>query len=748
MPITSPAARNLAIELFLLLGLTFLATLFRITLSFAHPAYRPGDATAYYPAEAALQYRWAHDLAVQGKLPSVDRRAQWPEGLRFGTDITPVMEHIAAWLFRSTAPSSLSFFDFSIWFVAAVSSLGAILAYLAVRLLGGGVAGALLAAFLAGFHPCVLERVVRNFGRENFALFFVFVPVACVLALWRKQRASASLQVIILAFATISQAVAFASWHMARPLFELHALVLIFTAAFFSTTPFQLRRTVVWVISTAPFWVLLPVLQVRRYAVSPNILMLLFLGLGLLLVRQTSARLMVLAAAILARALAGAAATADDSHISEVVLAKLTHLLGKPADPNQLSPEARLMWIEAFNSPTLAALILYALPVVLALGLLGFAARHRFLARLRTETAWRGLFILFLVHTAAYLTFERLVVLFLFSAAVLVGLVASEVFKTRWRWFGFGLVLVLLVAVGGQSAAFPPIRAVEFWVREKTLPPQENAFQNRLADTQDLLHWLRSHTQRDDVVVAWFGLSSQIYAYADRPVVVQSKFENPFVRPKVLELANALYGKPEKLEDFCTKYGARYVVYEAPMVLHRGRDSYRYVAGKTFVETTSAVALMHFQPHELDAFRLVYQNRGFRVFRVTRAHETTTPLPARYGWFPLYDREWCSIDLQAPILDDSKLDEAVRKTLAIESQLVVAELFSAEGKFSESLRILRDLLGREPRLWQAAALMARIYARSGNIEAAKKACTLAEIGYPQCPELPSHLRHVEGVFKP
>ncbi|MGB9619540.1 MAG: hypothetical protein ACPL7K_03920, partial [Armatimonadota bacterium] len=419
------------------------------------------------------------------------------------------------------------------------------------------------------------------------------------------------------------------------------------------------------------------------------------------------------------------------------------HMFAKPLDPTLCSPEARLMWIEAFNSPLPAALVWQACPLLLAATLLTLMARRRIAGRLSCDPSWRALGILVFAYAGAYLTFERLVVLFAFGISIAFGLIASEALKNRLRWAAAATIFLLALFVAGQAAAFSPMRGVESWLKAKLKPPEENLFQNRLSDTCDIIQWLRKNTTYEDVIAAWFGLSSQIYAYADRAVVVQSKFENNTVRTKLVELAEALYGTPDKLGAFCRKYGARYFVYEAPMVLHHGTESYRYIAGQRAISSTSTVALLHFLPHELAEFQLVYQNRGFRVFRLRQDGEAYA-IPRSYGWFPLYDRQWCGITMDSPILDDGKLDEAVKRSIAVESQLLLAQGLLTEGKMSQSLHILRELLRLEPRLWQAAVLMVRIYLSSRNDEAAKKACRLVEIGYERCPDIPAFLRESEG----
>jgi hypothetical protein len=735
---------SLAAEIVFLMTLFALAVLFRALLSFSSPFYVPGDPTAFFPAEAGMQYRWAATFAEKGTLEARDFHAQWPEGLRFSTDILPTMELVAGWLWRWAKGYFPDFFSFALFFVAFVSSLPILLVYWAARGLGARWGGAFCGAFGAAFQPSALERVVRNFGRENFALVFVLCPIVCLWALLRlnrrcglsSSRNARLFAVVLLSASVVSQGIAFASWHMSRALFELQAGVFVFAAVVgFFPSPGAQRLVGLWFLAHLPLFFVIDPLVERRYWFSPQIVAMVVLAWGAMVAEKRTARML---AVLVAAGAWGAAhflrlAPVHDSHVSEVIVAKILHLLVKPADPRALSPEARLMWIEAFNSPSLSqALFLWGW-LAAGIAALAVAARRRIVARWRRDAAWRSLYLLVGVWTVSFVLIYRLHILLGFGLAVLWAVLVSDAVAASRRRIAVaaGVILVSFL-LGAQGAGV--LRGVP-WL-SPAAPSSPTQFVNRYADTKDILTWLRKYTAPTDVILAWFGFSSQIYAYAERPVVVQSKFENPSIRPKLVALARALYGSPDELATYCRKYGVRYVVYEAPMVLNSGKESYRYVAGVTEIPSTSSVAFMHFWPHELDDFELVYQNRGFRVFAFLGGEDAQTSRPrSTYGWYPLYDREWCGIR-RTPVLEDTKIQDALARASALELELIVAETLAASGHQSEALRRLHQLLAKEPRFWQAAVLMAKLYARSGNFAAAEKACIAAQVGYPQCPGLP------------
>lgn len=738
------------------MGVMFVAAVvYRISCSYASPYYVPGDATGFFPAEAALQYRWAHDLAMGIRALSRDQRAQWPEGLNFGVDITDLMERVAAAVWRVVAQPSDRFFEFAIAFVAVCSSAVVIVVWLAARGTGAQLVGATVAAFLVGFHPWGLGRVLRNFGRENFALAFVLLPCVLLLGMWHRRSwrprpaLPSAMAVAAVVCAAAAQAIAFASWHMARPLFELHATLLLALATFSgASTPMLRRIAAVWVLAQWPFFVLLPVLSTRDYWRAPVPLALTVWALGLTVARSRCGRILSVTGAALVYALISVVAPGgEDSHVRELVWAKVRFAFRKPSSPALLAPEARLMWIEAFNSPTLDDVIWFLGPLLgFGLGLV-WAGRARLVVRWRRDLAFQALTALTVVWIGSYLAIERFHIFALFGAAWFLGMLVSEAMHARHRGLVAAWVVLCCAVFAAQVSETLAMSQLRDLLASR-FGRAPSRFINRFADTLDLLRWLRNHTRRDDVVLAWFGLSSQIYAYADRPVVVQSKFENPHVRPKVLALSQALYGSPALMETLCRRYGVSYVVYEAPMVLDAGPESFRYVAGVERISTTMTVALMHFWPHELDGFDLVYQNRGFRVFRWRASSTPNTFSPARYGWQPLYDASWCGVGRESWI-EDEKLERALERNRFVERRLAAAQVCAASARWLEALRISEDLLREEPRLWQAALLRARVYCRTGNLTAAQKACEQVQIGFPGCEEVPPCcMRNTKGSDRP
>jgi hypothetical protein len=725
-----------------LLLLFVLVVGFRAAQSFASPFYDPAGESAFYPAEAGIQYHWANRFAAGEKLPGTDVRAQFPEGLRMAADITLFMEPVAGWTYRFIVAPLLriSFFDYSIWFIAVVSALPLLIAWGLGRVLGGSAVAGWVAAGLLALHPLGLDRVVRNFGRENFALTFVFLPLLGLAFAWRESRKPEGkdrlfrnpLVLAGILIAVVGQYIAFASWHLSRALFEVEVLALVVLSVLGGLGSVERKTVAVWLALLVPAELLIPALRERAFVLSPGVVLGHFFVLNELLVgriRRHAPRLSLLTCL-------GAAALwlrpgTQDTHLLSVTASKLKFLLQKPADPTLLSPEARMLWIEAFLSPSIEQVVTFVIPFLLLIGVATVLNFERVRSHWKESAALRFLVVLTLFWLGAFALFFRLHVMLVFNLCVLAGVLAACMESARQRAVHAGLAVVVMLFFGWQTST--PFEG-NWWRRnlEQLSPRRAEAFVNRQADTDDLLHWIRGNTGHDDVFGGWIGMSSLVYAYADRPVVVQSKFENPTVRGKLEELASALYGKEQELADFCLRYGVKFFVYEAPFLLSDSTESLRYVAGHREIETSMTVFAMHFFSYDLERFELVYQNGGFRVFQFLESDaQAYRNLPV--GWEAVFERDHYRIERGHPY-DDSQTSAVVAGIRSLEMIRAVALGLETEGRMQDAKQALELVVSREPRYWRAWLSLARLNWKQGDLPGVRNACLGAMQGYPDCPE--------------
>lgn len=136
------------------------------------------------------------------------------------------------------------------------------------------------------------------------------------------------------------------------------------------------------------------------------------------------------------------------------------------------------------------------------------------------------------------------------------------------------------------------------WIRENTPAPGSHALAEQGA------------------FVGEIGICPQLLLYTGRPVVLNSQFENAPIRSRYEAYLQALFADDETaLVAFFEKYDARFLFLNRDWATASGRNSPRYLAGRTGrVDLRANVSRLHFAPNTLDHFRPVFENGKYRIF--------------------------------------------------------------------------------------------------------------------------------------
>ena len=128
-----------------------------------------------YTLESALLFHYADQYRQTGRIPSVDERAQVPEGLRVRQELSVGKGIVAAWLYNGLGLDCMSFRLFVRRFDAAWYSLGVIPLFFFVRARTRSLTAATIAAvLLACAYTAVQRSTGVEFSRENFGLPLIF----------------------------------------------------------------------------------------------------------------------------------------------------------------------------------------------------------------------------------------------------------------------------------------------------------------------------------------------------------------------------------------------------------------------------------------------------------------------------------------------------------------------------------------------------------------------------------------------
>ncbi len=693
----------------------------------------------FYPSEATLQFYWSGIVQENGALPSKDSRIQFPEGLKHWIDTTPVLEYICGnspllSRFRTQNP-----IVYSILWIAFLSSLPILIAgYFAYsQRLDLVTLSLCLSVYL--LHPFSYLRVIGNFGRENLSYTFIFAVFVLTLIILSRKAASESSEWkprdwAEPALAAFFQWLAFSSWHMSRPFYLLLLGWISFILILGVHSPLKVRKLTLFLILTIPSYLVLPVLSSRVFALSPAAVMSYALIIWTLLPQAVRANTW-LCVAILTTPLWFALFLTDraDSHVSSIVADKLRFFLRKPADPQELNPETRLMWVEAFHSPRLSQLIAYILvPLLLICFLLkGKVSELTSIHKSNKIVLYSALMLLLAVF--GFVLFFRLHGYLNFIFCIyLVGTLKALV-PTR----NLQLLCLLIYALYTVLLQSP----LKSMIDEAVGLPQHGVTFFRQSH-MDLLQWMQDNQEFQGVYAAGIGTSAMIYAYGNQTTILQPKFENPDVRDKTIKFLKALHQKESDLLSFCKEYSVEYVLYESNWLLDSSKDSLSYTAGYPEAGIDSVIYQMHFKPTELFDFELVYQNANYRVFR--RMEPDDMYINESIGWEPVYEASYFNIDYGESIEPEDVIKAKKRiDTLYSLFSTALKELQS--GNIEQAYQFLQRVVDVEPRFYKAWIRLGEIAEATGQPAVAIQNYEKALTHSPELPKLEQKLERLKAL---
>ncbi len=575
------------------------------------PVFDPKDDTGIFYTENAFHYRYAKMAAAGVGIPAVDWKMQYPEGMHVLRDETPMMERFAGFCWRRLPHPAVPFHVYLMWLACFYSSA----TLFPIFLLGGWLwrnplAGVVASLFYALTYPFIGGVVLASYVRQDFVLPFLFLGTFLFVAAADTGRRS------LAAGAGLLLAFSFASWHMAQ--FYYSVLFAGLIVAYFAAK--DARGSIAAAAATAmaamiPVSLLFQSLRASLFVLSPPLLAGYALLAQHVLWRSLQTPFWKRLAgwvAFLALFAALALLVAHDhyarySHVYTLIFDKIRFFNVKPDNPALLGFESRVMWTSSFVSPSFRemfawlgmAWIAAAAGVWIALGQL----RARPLRAAGLVALW-----MLAVFVVLFAMIWRMDVFAAFFVCLFAGGACPREARSRQGMTAIA-VLLALVSVG-------------YWQVSRRAMATDAAPPGQ---TRPVIDFLRNKTGENDVVLALFQFSPVICAYADRPVIVHSKFENRRVREKVEEFYTSLFKSEKDFYGFCRTYGARYFVYEPSMLLDRSGGSLRYMADRLTLAPDAVVLQFQFAPQSLAHFQLVFQDDFYRIYRVLDENEKPAP---------------------------------------------------------------------------------------------------------------------------
>ncbi len=665
--VVSSKAFGIAAAVLLCVAATATGVVVRRAVLGASRAALAGGGRAF-TLESALTFRHICQVYREGHLPAHDDGVGHPEGVDAAADDTLAAAPFYAAAMRAW-PGSLSPEERLRWITLLWWALSFPLLFVAVRAASrGSTAAATMAALLLAVSVAAVVRSTgQELSHENDAWPLWMGHAACWLAAATARRRGA--RVFLGWLGALALGGALCAWDLMR--YYIAALA-VWTAfrALLGRLPkdeawgFHVPLAVVVVLVGA----LEPYHRAHHLLLSPMTALLVAIPLSTLVHSRPEAphhaaapssgprrRSLLLRMGILLALPAVACGVgyglfhnAAYGHFLDLLVAKIRFLNVRPLEPALLTFSQRVLWTPALNSTSFALLSRWfpvALWLATGVAALAFWPRvARFLfavppaavpGDLRTagslgtaapQSVFQGpltptfLAAFHFVSLAATVLFFRFHIFLALTTSVLAGLALARLAcPGPWR-----SVRALAVAV-----VFGMVLHVEA-ARTLTDAGQWGRSDLHVKETEALIEALQKDVTPDPVL-ANFGVSGSIAAYANCPVVLHPKFESPEIREATEAFWNALFkGDEDAFAAFMESKRALVYVHTMGQLANNGWElSPRYMVDALQPPEDAVVHLFEKGAiEELKRFSLVYENRRFRVYRLK-------PEPGRYDSAPM-----------------------------------------------------------------------------------------------------------------
>ncbi len=723
-----PAVSRFALPLFVFL-IFLSASLLKVSLYEKTPGFNLKDDRGFYNTESAFHYRYARMVAEGKRIPTIDTRIQYPEGIRVFSNITVFMEIVVGKLYRFvlTFFPRIPFHVFLAYFICFFSSISIFAVYLVtVQLCRRWYAG-ILAALFYGFTIATFNRTIGAYLREDFALPFIFFSLYFFIRSLRAKSAEQfAKQYLFPILSGIFIVIALASWHFSRFYFLLFTLLVGVLILFGEKEPQErlFRSFGIIVVLCILGGLIVPVLRAKLFIISLPMLIsywllaVSFFGKNWNKMKRAAvfSVLFIISAAVVIFLLKG---QKEYSHVYALLLNKIKFLGLKPTDPTLLPYEVRSMWVEALDRASLFLILFsYATLFPLAIVSIGWSAWNFLRRKIGTEEEF--LLLCAIAFLILFLAVRRISPFFVFFAAIFCGKLVVR--KTRITEIIIAVLLTCcLIFQYYQSKHFYDPTAYKSFVT-RNFPSRRRPFTFWMHYLLGVYRWIGNETTTNESFLTGIGISPRIAAYTDRPIILHSKFESKRIRDKTEEFRYAFYGTEEKLYQFCRKYKVNYLLYSSGFLFDNSIDSERYIVGLQKLSKDNLAHKFHFHPEKLNYFLPVYQNTFFRIFKFYPEGIPSNAIK-ELPYQPTFDENFfIQDDEKSQFFNDGKTKEMLWRIAQGEKHFRNGWLYAHKGWVDKAIGEYKKALEYQPNLIGLHTALGMEYLKKGNYDQGIKHC--------------------------
>ncbi|PKM99319.1 MAG: hypothetical protein CVU78_06915 [Elusimicrobia bacterium HGW-Elusimicrobia-2] len=678
-----------------------------------------------FRVEEATRYRYAKLVSEGQKIPGIDHRIQYPEGLNVKKYFTTLSQRVLGGTYRFFHFKT-PFHKFVIYFMFLYSSLSIIALYKSARLLGGSRMMSLAAcAFYAGSFASSSRTIAGGLVEEDFALPLMFFALLFVLkALKSRKRAYP-----IAAGALLAGAVS--AWHVSQFFYLILTAILCFIYICRNEERdniFNLLAPVIAILTAAG--IVVPVLRGGYFLLSFSQL----LGYAFILLHLIGSKFRFLVKNIITTStvfliLTGIIFVASRpilkehaknyGHVYTLMFNKIRYFGNKPtfeAEVKKLPFDTKVLWQSSFVSPGMQftkeiflIAFIFALPGLFA-GALKII-KEKDSGVFISMAALAGFFILFLLV-------KRLYVFVIYFLCILMPLATAFLQKRKYY---FAACAIFFAGSAMQwDTAYPKL---------KNVPRRINTYK------QDLIKRMNEKLPPGSVLLCNIGIAPEIVQNSSFSTVLHNHYEEKNIRDKTEEFYKRMYGSEKDLYGFAKQYGAEYLIYHWEFLFDKSVNSMRYQVDAMNLFKTCAAYRLHFDEKNLEYFTLIYQNDYYRLFKI---HSATAPdgqegtgrdfhrkaAPAELEYVPFFnslvfepqDKILYMEDMRekGPLFDDEYARGKMDAVWSLPQLKNRSDAAIASGNFEEAEKIYLKMLETDPYYSRTRIIISDFYMRSGQ----------------------------------
>ncbi|MCD6422972.1 MAG: hypothetical protein J7L42_02480, partial [Elusimicrobia bacterium] len=658
-----------------------------------------------FRVEEATRYRYAKLIAQGKKIPEIDRRIQYPEGLKVNMHFTTLSQRTLGTTYRIFGVE-IPFHIYVIYFMFLYSSLSIFAVFLVSNVICENKIFSIIATlFYATSFASSSRTIAGGLVEEDFALPLMFFSFFFFLYSFKKTKKIYSwISGFLLGLALIS-------WHVSQFFYLILSLFIFIIYAFKEKERGKIFQNFLpLLIFASIFGIFSPILRGGYFLLSfSQIAGYSFVFIHLFFKKKNPLKILLVFILsfcflfLISRPITSKH-TENYAHVYLLMWSKIKNLGSKPSfyeDVKKLPFDAKVLWQSSFVSPDFK-FVKDLFLIVFIFSLAGFFQTLKIVIRRKStpEILNLGLlfsfFILFLLIRRLYVF-----VIFFLSAVVASG---GNLFSKNKKLYALVVLLYSAGVVMQTKQTLPRLKAI---------PRRINEYK------QDLLKWMNKNLPPGSVILSNIGFAPEIVQNSTFKTVLHNHYEAKDIRDKTKEFYQAIYEDEEVLWNFARKYGAQYLIYHWEFLLDKSKNSVRYQVDRMTVFKKSACYKLHFREKELKHFELLYQNEYYRLFRVLEANEKPHHRKVRY--VPFFDERVFVpknkiVYLEGKqelgeIFDDDFAKEKMDKVWGLPNMRNRAKQLEKEGKILEAENLYLKMLEIDPYFDRTRLLVADFYMR-------------------------------------